>query len=156
MGIYVPVWAPWCDPLLLSPYPRVPSSSRQCHGAVSPLSHSDLPTLSRAVSSAHLVVGFVLPEFGLLSGLFTLMERLPGCPPFQTESRRADFSSCKLRSTNTFSERFRFFTYGNFPLEQHLKQIHEEALSKFEKIEPNTAVPAQKPWDKPVSSPSGE
>ncbi|XP_049480444.1 presequence protease, mitochondrial isoform X3 [Panthera uncia] len=44
---------------------------------------------------------------------------------------------------------FRFFTYGNFPLEQHLRQIHEEALSKFEKIKPNTAVPTQKPWDKP-------
>ncbi|XP_042800678.1 presequence protease, mitochondrial isoform X3 [Panthera leo] len=44
---------------------------------------------------------------------------------------------------------FRFFTYGSFPLEQHLRQIHEEALSKFEKIKPNTAVPTQKPWDKP-------
>ncbi|XP_063159491.1 presequence protease, mitochondrial isoform X1 [Candoia aspera] len=43
----------------------------------------------------------------------------------------------------------RFFTYGNFPLEQHLKQIHEEALSKFQKIEPNTAVPPQQIWDKP-------
>uniref|UniRef100_A0A2I2YGN1 Pitrilysin metalloproteinase 1 n=1 Tax=Gorilla gorilla gorilla TaxID=9595 RepID=A0A2I2YGN1_GORGO len=42
-----------------------------------------------------------------------------------------------------------FFTYGNFPLEQHLKQIHEEALSKFQKIEPSTVVPAQTPWDKP-------
>ncbi|NIG59563.1 presequence protease, mitochondrial [Pontoporia blainvillei] len=44
---------------------------------------------------------------------------------------------------------FWFFTYGNFPLEQHLKQIHEEALSKFQRIKPHTAVPAQKPWDKP-------
>ncbi|XP_038611635.1 presequence protease, mitochondrial [Tachyglossus aculeatus] len=43
----------------------------------------------------------------------------------------------------------RFFTYGNLQLEQHLKQIHEEALSKFQRIEPNTAVPVQKLWDKP-------
>uniref|UniRef100_A0ACB8FWI0 Presequence protease, mitochondrial n=1 Tax=Sphaerodactylus townsendi TaxID=933632 RepID=A0ACB8FWI0_9SAUR len=43
----------------------------------------------------------------------------------------------------------RFFTYGNFPLEQHLKQIHEEALSKFQKIEPNTEVPSQQFWNKP-------
>lgn len=48
----------------------------------------------------------------------------------------------------------RFFTYGSFPLEQHLKQIHEEALSKFQKMEPSTAVPAQQHWDKPVSAPS--
>ncbi|XP_019363723.1 PREDICTED: presequence protease, mitochondrial [Gavialis gangeticus] len=43
----------------------------------------------------------------------------------------------------------RFFTYGNFPLEQHLKQIHEEALIKFQRIESNTAVPKQQLWDKP-------
>ncbi|OXB76809.1 UNVERIFIED_CONTAM: hypothetical protein H355_008198 [Colinus virginianus] len=43
----------------------------------------------------------------------------------------------------------RFFTYGNFPLEQHLKQIHEEALVKFERIESKTDIPKQKLWDKP-------
>ena len=47
----------------------------------------------------------------------------------------------------------RFFTYGNFPLEGHLKQIPEEALSKFQKMEQSTAVPAQQHWDKPVSTP---
>lgn len=44
----------------------------------------------------------------------------------------------------------RFFTYGDLPLEQHLQQIEEEALSKFERTEPNTAVPPQMLWDKPV------
>lgn len=44
----------------------------------------------------------------------------------------------------------RFFTYGDLPLEQHLQQIEEEALSKFERTEPDTAVPTQKFWDKPV------
>lgn len=45
----------------------------------------------------------------------------------------------------------RFFTYGDLPLEQHLKQIEEEALSKFERITPNTEVPAQPRWSSPVS-----
>lgn len=44
----------------------------------------------------------------------------------------------------------RFFTYGDLPLEQHLKQIEEEALSKFERINPNTEVPAQPRWRSPV------
>lgn len=52
---------------------------------------------------------------------------------------------------NSLSSNCRFFTYGNFPLEQHLKQIHEEALCKFQKIDPNTAVPPQLLWDQPVS-----
>lgn len=45
----------------------------------------------------------------------------------------------------------RFFTYGDLPLEQHLRQIEEEALSKFECIDPNTEVPAQPRWSTPVS-----
>nr|KAF6432108.1 pitrilysin metallopeptidase 1 [Rousettus aegyptiacus] len=32
---------------------------------------------------------------------------------------------------------------------QHLRQIHEEALSKFQRIEPNTAVPPQQRWEMP-------
>lgn len=45
----------------------------------------------------------------------------------------------------------RFFTYGDLPLEQHLEQIEDEALSKFERIDPNTAVPCQPLWSSPVS-----
>lgn len=44
----------------------------------------------------------------------------------------------------------RFFTYGDLPLEQHLKQIDEEALCKFGHIDPNTQVPAQPRWSNPV------
>ncbi|VCX40263.1 unnamed protein product [Gulo gulo] len=68
----------------------------------------------------------------------------PLCIPDLTWEQLKQFHATHYHPSNA-----RFFTYGNFPLEQHLKQIHEEALSKFEKIEPNTAVPAQKPWDKP-------
>ncbi|XP_044770958.1 presequence protease, mitochondrial isoform X6 [Neomonachus schauinslandi] len=68
----------------------------------------------------------------------------PLCIPDLTWEQLKQFHATHYHPSNA-----RFFTYGNFPLGQHLKQIHEEALSKFEKIEPNTAVPAQKPWDKP-------
>ncbi|XP_031434464.1 presequence protease, mitochondrial, partial [Clupea harengus] len=43
----------------------------------------------------------------------------------------------------------RFFTYGDLPLEQHLKQIDEEALVRFQRTEPDTAVPAQTHWTSP-------
>ncbi|XP_051983778.1 presequence protease, mitochondrial-like [Xyrauchen texanus] len=54
-----------------------------------------------------------------------------------------------FHATHYHPSNARFFTYGDLPLEQHLKQIEEEALSKFERTEPNTAVPPQTQWDKP-------
>uniref|UniRef100_A0A2K6LSZ2 Presequence protease, mitochondrial n=1 Tax=Rhinopithecus bieti TaxID=61621 RepID=A0A2K6LSZ2_RHIBE len=68
----------------------------------------------------------------------------PLCIPELTWEQLKQFHATHYHPSNA-----RFFTYGNFPLEQHLKQIHEEALSKFQKIEPSTTVPAQTPWDKP-------
>ncbi|XP_057400410.1 presequence protease, mitochondrial isoform X3 [Balaenoptera acutorostrata] len=68
----------------------------------------------------------------------------PLCIPDLTWEQLRQFHATHYHPSNA-----RFFTYGNFPLEQHLKQIHEEALSKFQRIKPRTAVPAQKPWDKP-------
>ncbi|XP_044281097.1 presequence protease, mitochondrial isoform X2 [Varanus komodoensis] len=55
----------------------------------------------------------------------------------------------QFHATHYHPSNARFFTYGNLPLEQHLKQIDEEALNKFQRIEPNTAVPPQQLWDKP-------
>ncbi|XP_053386243.1 presequence protease, mitochondrial-like [Mercenaria mercenaria] len=43
----------------------------------------------------------------------------------------------------------RFFTYGNFPLEDHLQYINENYLSQFSKIEADTAVPAEPRWTSP-------
>ncbi|XP_012658767.2 presequence protease, mitochondrial isoform X2 [Otolemur garnettii] len=68
----------------------------------------------------------------------------PLCIPELTWEQLRRFHATHYHPSNA-----RFFTYGNFPLEQHLKQIHEEALSKFRKIEPSTTVPAQRPWDSP-------
>lgn len=45
----------------------------------------------------------------------------------------------------------RFYTYGSIPVENHLKIINDEALSKFEAIETNTEVPSQTRWSTPVS-----
>ncbi|XP_074049310.1 presequence protease, mitochondrial isoform X2 [Macrotis lagotis] len=55
----------------------------------------------------------------------------------------------QFHATHYHPSNARFFTYGNLPLEQHLRQIQEEALNKFQRTEPNTAVPAQKLWDTP-------
>jgi len=43
-----------------------------------------------------------------------------------------------------------FFTYGNFPLEEHLRQIDALALSRFERLEVDSAVPPEKRYSEPV------
>ncbi|KAG7524059.1 presequence protease, mitochondrial [Solea senegalensis] len=55
----------------------------------------------------------------------------------------------EFHATHYHPSNARFFTYGDLPLEQHLKQIEEEALSKFERISPNTDVPPQPHWSSP-------
>lgn len=55
----------------------------------------------------------------------------------------------QFHATHYHPSNARFFTYGNLPLEQHLKQIQEEALSKFERINPNSEVPSQPHWSSP-------
>ncbi|XP_030257384.1 presequence protease, mitochondrial [Sparus aurata] len=55
----------------------------------------------------------------------------------------------QFHATHYHPSNARFFTYGDLPLEQHLQQIEEEALSKFERINPNTEVPSQPHWSRP-------
>uniref|UniRef100_A0A3B4Z4I5 Presequence protease, mitochondrial n=1 Tax=Stegastes partitus TaxID=144197 RepID=A0A3B4Z4I5_9TELE len=55
----------------------------------------------------------------------------------------------QFHATHYHPSNARFFTYGDLPLENHLKQIEEEALSKFERINPNTEVPSQPHWTSP-------
>ncbi|XP_064201881.1 presequence protease, mitochondrial isoform X1 [Anguilla rostrata] len=55
----------------------------------------------------------------------------------------------QFHATHYHPSNARFFTYGDLPLERHLKQIQEEALSKFERIEPDTSVPSLTHWDRP-------
>uniref|UniRef100_A0A672JR02 Pitrilysin metalloproteinase 1 n=1 Tax=Salarias fasciatus TaxID=181472 RepID=A0A672JR02_SALFA len=55
----------------------------------------------------------------------------------------------QFHATHYHPSNARFFTYGDLPLEPHLKQIEEEALSRFERIDPNTEVPSQPHWTAP-------
>ncbi|MGH0142639.1 UNVERIFIED_CONTAM: hypothetical protein FKN15_064573 [Acipenser sinensis] len=55
----------------------------------------------------------------------------------------------QFHATHYHPSNTRFFTYGDLPLEQHLKQIQEEALSRFQRTEPQTAVPPQTHWSNP-------
>ncbi|KAM9844455.1 presequence protease, mitochondrial [Aulostomus maculatus] len=55
----------------------------------------------------------------------------------------------QFHTTHYHPSNARFFTYGDLPLELHLKQIDEEALSKFERIDPDTQVPPQPHWSSP-------
>ncbi|CAB1423053.1 unnamed protein product [Pleuronectes platessa] len=57
----------------------------------------------------------------------------------------------QFHATHYHPSNARFFTYGDLPLEQHLQQIEEEALSRFQRIEPNTDVPPQPHWSSPNS-----
>ncbi|XP_008050953.2 presequence protease, mitochondrial [Carlito syrichta] len=68
----------------------------------------------------------------------------PLCIPELTWEQLKQFHATHYHPSNA-----RFFTYGSLPLEQHLRQVHDEALSKFQKIDTHTAVPTQKPWDRP-------
>ncbi|XP_068604757.1 presequence protease, mitochondrial [Brachionichthys hirsutus] len=55
----------------------------------------------------------------------------------------------RFHATHYHPTNARFFTYGDLPLEQHLEQIEQEALSKFGTIDPNTEVPPQPRWSSP-------
>jgi len=45
---------------------------------------------------------------------------------------------------------FRFYTYGNFPLEEHLQRIDEQVLSQFQRASAETSVPCEPRWQTPV------
>ncbi len=42
-----------------------------------------------------------------------------------------------------------FYTYGNLPLEDHLRFIEAKILKNFKQIDPGTDVPSQPRWEKP-------
>lgn len=68
----------------------------------------------------------------------------PLCIPDLTWDQLRLFHATHYHPSNA-----RFFTYGDLPLEQHLQQIQQEALSKFKRINPNTEVPKQEHWTSP-------
>uniref|UniRef100_A0AAV2JTL0 Presequence protease, mitochondrial n=1 Tax=Knipowitschia caucasica TaxID=637954 RepID=A0AAV2JTL0_KNICA len=68
----------------------------------------------------------------------------PLCIPDLTWDQLKAFHATHYHPSNA-----RFFTYGNLPLEQHLQQIQQEALCRFERIDPRTEVPPQPIWSQP-------
>jgi len=46
--------------------------------------------------------------------------------------------------------RDRFYTYGNFPLDEHLRRIDEQVLSRFQRMSAETSVPSEPRWRTPV------
>ncbi|XP_072296648.1 presequence protease, mitochondrial isoform X2 [Eucyclogobius newberryi] len=68
----------------------------------------------------------------------------PLCIPDLTWDQLKEFHARHYHPSNA-----RFFTYGDLPLEQHLQQIQQEALCKFERIDPKTEVPPQPHWPRP-------
>uniref|UniRef100_A0A8C9SVM2 Pitrilysin metalloproteinase 1 n=1 Tax=Scleropages formosus TaxID=113540 RepID=A0A8C9SVM2_SCLFO len=55
----------------------------------------------------------------------------------------------QFHATHYHPSNAKFFTYGDMPLEPHLQQINEEALCRFDQIEPHTVVPPQPHWNQP-------
>ncbi|KAJ1099878.1 hypothetical protein NDU88_004972 [Pleurodeles waltl] len=55
----------------------------------------------------------------------------------------------QFHATHYHPSNARFFTYGNIPLELHLKQINEDALITFQRIDPSTEVSPQELWSSP-------
>ncbi|CAL8277109.1 unnamed protein product [Lota lota] len=55
----------------------------------------------------------------------------------------------RFHATHYHPSNARFFTYGDLPLEQHLQHIQQEALSRFDRTEPDTHVPPQPTWTSP-------
>ena len=67
-------------------------------------------------------------------------------PTLTHEALRA-FHSRFYHPSNAF-----FYTYGDLPLADHLRVIEEKVLTRFTRIDPDSAVPAQPRWDRPKTA----
>ncbi|MFH1981432.1 MAG: insulinase family protein [Pseudomonadota bacterium] len=65
----------------------------------------------------------------------------PAAIPELTHEDLVAFHHRHYHPSNAF-----FYTYGNLPLEEHLRVIEARVLSRFERIDPGTEVPAQPRW----------
>ncbi len=68
----------------------------------------------------------------------------PAVIPDLTHDQLIEFHKRHYHPSNAF-----FYTYGNFPLKNHLSFIHEKILKHFKSINPGTDVPSQPRWNKP-------
>jgi Zn-dependent M16 (insulinase) family peptidase len=68
----------------------------------------------------------------------------PAVIPSLTYQQLKAFHARHYHPSNAF-----FFTYGSLPLKEHLKFIETRVLGRFNRIDPNTDVPAQPRWPSP-------
>ena len=47
--------------------------------------------------------------------------------------------------------KYRFMTYGDIPMSEHLEKIDRDVMQHFSKTSPDTSIPAQPRWTVPVS-----
>ncbi len=69
----------------------------------------------------------------------------PSVIPELTHEQMKAFHKQHYHPSNAF-----FYTYGSLPLQDHLRLIEEKILSRFDSIDPQTDVPSQPRWKKPV------
>lgn len=65
--------------------------------------------------------------------------------PSLTHAQLKAFHERHYHPSNAF-----FFTYGSFPLQEHLAFVEEKILNHFDRIDPRTDVPSQPRWDRPI------
>ena len=65
--------------------------------------------------------------------------------PDLTYQQFIDFHKTHYHPSNAY-----FYTYGTFPLEEHLRQIDQQVLSSFDAIDPGTKVSDEKKISSPV------
>jgi len=87
---------------------------------------------------------------GLMNSLYpstTYHFNSGGDPEIIPELTFGDFKAFHQRfyhPSNAF-----FYSYGNFPLKDHLAHINDTVLTKFSAIDPKTDVPTEPRWDSP-------
>lgn len=79
-----------------------------------------------------------------------LLTCLPYCMYLLAYVLPCILTSTRIHTCLLYIHTYRFYTYGNFPLERRLQLIEELALKKFEKIPVDTSVPKEPRWVTPV------
>jgi Zn-dependent M16 (insulinase) family peptidase len=71
----------------------------------------------------------------------------PAVIPTLTYDQLKAFHQRYYHPSNAF-----FYTYGNLPLNNHLSFIQDKILNSFERIDPDSKVPAQPRWSQPQTA----
>ena len=72
----------------------------------------------------------------------------PAVIPTLTHEQLKRFHQRHYHPSNSF-----FYTYGDLPLWEHIRIIHDKVLKQHDRIDPNTEVPPQPRWEGPRQDP---